>query len=671
VSGTLPAEIEGYSELVQIGVGGFSTVYRAHQGRFGRTVALKVLHGRLTDDDARRRFERECRAAGAASTHPNVVTVLDAGQSSDGRPYIAMELMEGGSLADRLADWGPLALDEVLDIGVKIAGALGAVHAAGLLHRDIKPQNILVSDLGEPALADFGISAVVRGPGATAGTAALTPLHAPPEVLEGDPTGVASDVYSLGSTLFTLLAGRAPFEGPAGEGLAVVIRRVANDDPPAIGRSDVGEDVEVVLRHALNKSPDRRFASALEFAEALQAQQGRIGHPLTTIHRRQGLIGNGMPDLAAVQNVHDTEVPPTKPAGEPAVAEVPTRPSGEPDDREVPTRPSGVGTEPGFTRRRPSDPLLPGPPDGLPVSDGNEEGERDRDQPKSGTRTSRADRHSRPVADDVDATVVRGDGKIGARRVAPLPSAATPRRKIGAPTGSQPIGGSRLGRLRKPSLVRVALVLLGVIVLVAGVGSTVLFKLTGPGPGVAAVGGEEAAADGKLAATLPTTVSTTVAPSTVPPVATPADLAEIAPEGVWQVQAVPSSCTGLGAYCDQAEIMTLVVSCMPEPCTFFPEGSPTPIPLGQVDGVGWTGSMDNPGVTCGDANVIATTSFVVVAADATWTQNGEKFTTSSLNARFEMVVEPGACAGGSAVWDTVMRPAAGSEVPSRINPRGP
>jgi serine/threonine protein kinase len=301
-------QIDGYSGLVQIGAGGFSNVYRARQDRFGRIVAVKVLHAELADEDSQRRFERECRVAGAVSRHPNVVTVLDAGETADGRPFIVMEFMAGGPLSARLATSGPFPVAELLDVGVKIAGALGAVHDAGMLHRDLKPQNILVSDFGEPALADFGISAVVHGPDATAGTASLTPLHTPPEVLEGHPTSVASDVYSLGSALFTLLSGRAPFQGQDGDGLAVVIRRVLTDPPPSIGRADVDAPTEAILAKALAKEPGDRHGSALALAQALQEDQQRLGFPVTSLRR-----ASDVQDPGPLPSVDRTDLEPEEP----------------------------------------------------------------------------------------------------------------------------------------------------------------------------------------------------------------------------------------------------------------------------------------------------------------------------------------------------------------------
>lgn len=180
--------IAGYSELTVIGRGASATVYRALQENFGRTVAVKVLHVDVSDRKAQRRFEREKAINGRLSNHPNVVTVLDSGFVDDRYPYLAMEYFEHGSLSQRLTECGPFSVEESLHIGIRIAGALESAHKAGILHRDVKPQNILLSRFGEPALADFGIATILELEQST--TAALTPVHAAPEILEldgGDP----------------------------------------------------------------------------------------------------------------------------------------------------------------------------------------------------------------------------------------------------------------------------------------------------------------------------------------------------------------------------------------------------------------------------------------------------------------------------------------------------
>jgi serine/threonine protein kinase len=174
-------------------------------------VAVKVDNRVLLSERDRRRFVREVTAAGRLSGHPHVIDVYDAGALADGRPYMVMELCPGGSLDDAVRRDGPMAAEQVRDIGIRIAGALGAAHAAGVLHRDIKPANILVNRYGMVGLSDFGLASVLAGEGEQSVTReALTPAFASPESFRaGEPT-VAADLYSLAATLYALLAGRPP-----------------------------------------------------------------------------------------------------------------------------------------------------------------------------------------------------------------------------------------------------------------------------------------------------------------------------------------------------------------------------------------------------------------------------------------------------------------------------
>src|SRR4051812_17852367 len=235
-------EVPGYRILARAGEGGFSVVYRAHQERLDRVVALKVLSVDAVDDDTMRRFERECQITGRLTGHPNVVTVLDTGMTSGGRPFIAMDYFERGSVRDRLAREGPLPLQDVLRIGVKIAGALAATHEAEVLHRDVKPQNILVSKYGEPALADFGVARLVDSAEATH-TNAFTPHHAAPEVVNGEPPGPTADVYALASSMYQLIAGSPAFKAGSASGMNALLMRILNDPPPPFQRSDVPPQV--------------------------------------------------------------------------------------------------------------------------------------------------------------------------------------------------------------------------------------------------------------------------------------------------------------------------------------------------------------------------------------------------------------------------------------------
>lgn len=277
-------QVPGYRILERAGEGGFSVVYRAQQERLDRIVALKVLSVEAVDGDTMRRFERECQITGRLTGHPNVVTVLDTGMTSGGKPFIAMDYFEHGSLRDRLSREGPLPLQDVLRAGVKIAGALAATHEAGVLHRDVKPQNILVSKYGEPALADFGVARLVGSSEATH-TNAFTPHHAAPEVVNGEQPGVPSDVYSLASSMYQLIAGEPAFKAGSGtaSGLGALLSRILNDPPPPFRRPDVPGQVYEVIATAMAKSPAHRFATAVAFAQALQRLQGELGLPVSEL----------------------------------------------------------------------------------------------------------------------------------------------------------------------------------------------------------------------------------------------------------------------------------------------------------------------------------------------------------------------------------------------------
>ncbi|MEU5879105.1 protein kinase [Spirillospora sp. NPDC047279] len=317
-------DVPGYRVLEQVGEGGFSVVYRAHQERLDRAVALKVLSISAVDDSAMRRFQRECKITGRLSGHPNIVTVLDTGTTRSGRPYIAMEYFERGALIDRLEREGPLPVPEVLRVGVKMASALAATHETDVLHRDVKPQNILVSRYGEPALADFGIARLTDSFDHSH-TQAFTPHHAAPEVLEGRTPGVGADVYSLGSTLYQLLAGRPAFKGPQGEGIAQLVFRIMNDPPPVFQRADVPQQAFEVISRAMAKTPEQRYATAVEFAQRLRRLQAELGLPMTDLtHSGDG--GGGFENVVAPQ-VPSHPRPPAVPEWAPTTPRPDTTPA--------------------------------------------------------------------------------------------------------------------------------------------------------------------------------------------------------------------------------------------------------------------------------------------------------------------------------------------------------
>ncbi|MGH3937226.1 MAG: serine/threonine protein kinase [Pseudonocardiaceae bacterium] len=282
-SGGNAEEIDGYRDFVQIGQGGFSVVYRARQEHLDREVAVKVLAVPAVDEKALSNFLRECQLASRLTGHPNVVTVLDTGTTRSGRPYVTMEYFEPGSLKQRLTRDGPLPLNDALRFGVKIAGALAAAHNAGILHRDIKPDNILVSGYGELALADFGIARLLDAGDSSTRTNALTLHHTAPELLMGTAPSQASDVYALGSTLYQLLSGQPAHRNDTDESIASVMQRILNDRPPDIPRPEISNQVMDVVRKAMAKQQRDRFTNALDFAAALQHLQAFLGFTVTEL----------------------------------------------------------------------------------------------------------------------------------------------------------------------------------------------------------------------------------------------------------------------------------------------------------------------------------------------------------------------------------------------------
>ncbi|MEV1175694.1 protein kinase [Nonomuraea sp. NPDC049784] len=314
----LPVEdAPGYRVLDQAGQGGFAVVYRAYQERLDRIVALKVLSVDRVDQRTMRRFQRELQLTGRLTGHPNVVTVFDTGVTRSGKPYIAMDFFENGSLRDKVRKEGPLPVPDVLRAGVKLAGALAAVHEAGVLHGDIKPQNILISRYGELAIADFGVARVVDSSEISATSQAFTPLHAAPEVLTGQPHSASTDIYSLGSTLYHLLAGRPAFHNPADPSIAPLMYRVLSIDPPPINRSDVPPPVFETILRAMSKQPEARYGSAREFAQRLREVQAELGLSVTD------LVGQDPGPGPAMSTVPRTRFddPPT---GNPGPPQLPT-----------------------------------------------------------------------------------------------------------------------------------------------------------------------------------------------------------------------------------------------------------------------------------------------------------------------------------------------------------
>jgi serine/threonine-protein kinase len=260
-----------YELIEQIGSGGMATVWRAVDRQLGRTVAVKTLHQNLAEDGAFvERFRREARSA-AALAHPNIVTVYDSGDEN-GAPYIVMELVDGMSLHSVLAASGPLSVAHAARVGAAVLAALDHAHSRGLVHRDVKPGNILVTQDGSVKVADFGIAkGLEEAAGLTqTGTLMGTASYISPEQASGHRATGASDLYALGCVLYECLTGRPPFAGDNPVAVAVQHQR-ASVPPITSYRADVPAPLQSVVLRALAKSPSERYPSAADMHHALVA----------------------------------------------------------------------------------------------------------------------------------------------------------------------------------------------------------------------------------------------------------------------------------------------------------------------------------------------------------------------------------------------------------------
>ncbi len=264
--------IDEVSNLEVIGQGGFATVYRGRQEELGRLIAVKVLTSSTIDDTALARFQRECLAAGAMSSHPNIVTVLGAGRTPDGYPYLLMEYAQGGSLADKVRESGPFGVGEVVELGVAMAGALSAAHRADIVHRDVKPENILYSEFGQPLLGDFGIARLANAFETRSGVITATLAYAAPEVLAGQPATPRADVYSLAAVLMFAALGRPAFSSSDDESLVPLLARIATEPPPDLRPLGFPGHLCEVLESALAKDPEDRPVSSDAFAAMLTSR---------------------------------------------------------------------------------------------------------------------------------------------------------------------------------------------------------------------------------------------------------------------------------------------------------------------------------------------------------------------------------------------------------------
>lgn len=275
----VPPRAGPYRVLGEIGRGGMGVVFRAWDDRLQRPLAVKLLPRSLRADEAsRRRFLNEARAASALE-HPAICTIYDLGETDDGQPFIAMAYYAGRTLEQRLAE-GPVPVGEAVRWTLQVAQGLGRAHAAGIIHRDVKPSNLLLTEDGQIKILDFGVAKLEAGTAATlSGTRLGTPAYMAPEQARGEPVDGRADLFSLGAVLHELLTGARPFQG---ETPAAALAAVLFSEPPPVtgSRPGVSPELDRIVRRCLAKDREARYASAQELARELEAVlQGSAAGP--------------------------------------------------------------------------------------------------------------------------------------------------------------------------------------------------------------------------------------------------------------------------------------------------------------------------------------------------------------------------------------------------------
>jgi serine/threonine protein kinase len=334
-----------YEIIERIGRGGMAEVYRGYHAALDRYVAIKLLHPFLADDpEFKDRFENEARNV-AKLRHPNIVQVYDFEYDEEGDSYyMVMEMINGPTLKDRLFDLAAnhesISLGEAIRIIKSAAEALAYAHQRSMIHRDVKPANLMIDDDGRVVLTDFGIAKIVTGAQFTAsGGMVGTPAYMAPEQGLGDAGDERSDIYSLGVILYQLITGRLPYD--ADTPLAIILKHVNSELPPPSKFADIPEDLERIVCRALEKEPEDRYQTAIAFAQDLGLLD-ETGHRLPMFDPATGLPVNTIPSpfdtkpspplpaqraaLAAAAEAAGLAITPPSPPAKPEIDDTPTVP---------------------------------------------------------------------------------------------------------------------------------------------------------------------------------------------------------------------------------------------------------------------------------------------------------------------------------------------------------